>query len=107
MSQLQAGISDKKKHKSYVFHRLRQQISPDAVDLPRQNRPKSTQSEFPEGFSLNVNEIPYSNENEALKFIEEIILPYIQEEHEKLGCPDQNALITFDVLRGQTTDKNP
>ena len=107
MSQLQAGISDKKKHKSYVFHCLRQQISPDAVDLPRQNWPKSTQSEFPEGFSLNVNEIPYSNENEALKFIEEITLPYIQEEREKLGCLDQKALITFDVLRGQTTDKNP
>ena len=43
---------------------------------------------FPDGFSLNVNESHYSNENEALKFIEEIILPYILEDGEKLGCPN-------------------
>ena len=32
---------------------------------------------FPDGFSLSVIERHYSEENEALKFIEEIILPYI------------------------------
>ena len=44
---------------------------------------------FSDRFSLSVNEIHYSNENEALKFIEEIILPYIREKHEKLRCPSQ------------------
>ena len=34
---------------------------------------------FTDGFSLSANESHYSNENEALKSIEEIILPYIQE----------------------------
>ena len=60
---------------------------------------------FPDGFSLSINEIHCSNENEALTFIEEIILPYILEEHEKLGCPNQKALFGFDVSGGQTTDK--
>ena len=56
---------------------------------------------FMDGFSLSVNESHYSNESEALKFIEEIILPYIREECEKLGCPNQKVLLIF----GQTTDK--
>ena len=57
------------------------------------------------GFSLSANESHYSNENEALKFVEEIILPYIRGEREKLGSVDQKALLIFDVFRGQTTDK--
>ena len=36
-----------------------------------------------------------------LKFIEEIILPYIREEREKLGCPNEEILLIFD----QSTDK--
>ena len=60
---------------------------------------------FPDDFSLSVNESHYSNENLALTFIEEIILPYIREEREKLGCPNQKALLISDVFRSQTTDK--
>ena len=60
---------------------------------------------FPDGFSLSVNESHYSSENEALTFIEEIILPYILEEREKLGCPNQKILFVFDVSGDQTTDK--
>ena len=60
---------------------------------------------FPDGFSLRVNESHCSNEHEALKFIEEIILPYIREEREKLGCRNQKALLIFNVFPGRTTDK--
>ena len=60
---------------------------------------------FPDGSSLSINESHYSNENEALKFIEEIILPYIRNEREKLGCLNKKALLIFDVFRGQNTDK--
>ena len=62
------------------------------------------QVKFPDGFSSSVNESHYSNENEVLKFIEEIVLPYIREECEKLGCPNQKTLLIFDVFRDQTTD---
>ena len=80
-------------------------ISPDAADLPTQKRPKSTQIEISGRFSLSINESHYSNENEAFRFIEEIILPYIRKEREKLGCLNQKALLIFDVFRGQNTDK--
>ena len=36
--------------------------------------------DFPDGFSLSANKTHYSNEEEALKFIEEIILPHVQKE---------------------------
>ena len=55
---------------------------------------------FSDSFSLSVNAIHYSNENEVSKFIEEIILPYIWEELERLGCPNQKALFIFDVFLG-------
>ena len=44
--------------------------------------------DFPNGFSLSANEI---------------ILPYVQKEREKLGRENQKALLIFDVFRGQTT----
>lgn len=61
--------------------------------------------DFPDGFSLSANKTHYSNEGEALKFINEIVLPYVQKERGKLGCENQKALLIFDVFRGQTTDK--
>ena len=61
--------------------------------------------DFPDGFSLSANKTHYSNEEEALKFIDEIILPHVQKERAKLRCGNQKALLIFDVFRGQTTDK--
>ena len=60
---------------------------------------------FPEGFLLSANEEKYCKEKEPLKFLDEIILPYIQKERKNLGRKNQKALIIFDVFRGQTTDK--
>ena len=56
--------------------------------------------DFPDGFLLSANETHYSNEEEALKFINEIRLPYVQKERAKLRCGNQNALLIFDVFRG-------
>ena len=54
---------------------------------------------------MSANESHYSNEKESIKFLEEIILPYIRQEGEKLGRENQKTLLIFDVFRGQTTDK--
>ena len=40
--------------------------------------------DFPDGFSLSANETHYSNEEEALKFIDEIILPHVKKERARL-----------------------
>ena len=70
---------------------------------------KTTQSlpkiQFPNGFSLSANLKHYSNETESLKFLKEIILPYVKTERERLGLETQPALLIYDVFRGQTTDK--
>ena len=47
----------------------------------------------------------YSNETESLKFLKEIILPYVKTEQEKLGLETQPALLVYYVFRGQITDK--
>ena len=60
---------------------------------------------FPDSFSLSVNEKHFSNTNESLKLIEDIITPYVEKERGKLGLSDnQPALVIFDVFSGQMTD---
>ena len=61
--------------------------------------------QFPNGFSLGANLKHYSNETESLKFLKEIILPHVKTERERLGLETQQALLIYDVFRGQTTDK--
>lgn len=60
---------------------------------------------FPQNFSLSVNKKHYSNEQESLKLIDEIIVPYVNKERNRMQRPDQKALVIFDVFRGQVTDK--
>jgi len=60
---------------------------------------------FPESFSLSVNEKHFSNTEESLKLIEEIINPYVQKERKRLERnPSQMALLIIDVFRGQMTE---
>ena len=60
---------------------------------------------FPDSFSLTVNKKHFSNTNELLKLIEDIITPYVEKERGKLGLSDnQPALVIFEVFSGQMTD---
>ena len=64
--------------------------------LPRVN--------FPKSFSLSANPKHYSNEQESIKVLEEIIIPYIKKERERLGMEkDQVTLLIMDVFKGQMT----
>ena len=47
----------------------------------------------------------YSNEKESLKFLDEFILSYIQQERKNVGPENQKALIIYEVFCAQTTDK--
>ena len=42
---------------------------------------------------------------ESLKFLKEIILPYVKTKRERLGLETQPALLIYDIFWGQTTDK--
>ena len=64
--------------------------------LPRVN--------FPKSFSLSANPKHYSNEQESIKVLEEIIIPYVKKVRERLGMEkDQAALLIMDVFKGQMT----
>ena len=59
---------------------------------------------FPSSFSLSVNPTHYSNSEECIKFLKEIIVPYVVKTRTKLKLPDdQKALLIFDVFTGQMT----
>ena len=59
---------------------------------------------FPSSFSLSANPKHYSNEEESIKVLNEIIVPYVKKERERLGLEeDQSALLIMDVFKGQMT----
>ena len=59
---------------------------------------------FPDSFSLSCNPKHYSNTEESLKLIDEILVPYVNSQREILRNPKQEALLIMDVFRGQITD---
>ena len=56
-----------------------------------------------DSFTLSANEKHYGNEQESLKLLNDVIIPYVEMEREKLELPTQVALIIMDVLKGQMT----
>ena len=62
--------------------------------------------EFPKGFCLTQNSKHWSNEQETMKLIKEIINPYIVKTRSRLELSEaQWALVVWDVFKGQVTDK--
>ena len=54
---------------------------------------------------MSINPKHFSNTEESIKIIEEIVLPYVEKEREKLDDPGQAALLILDVFRGQMTSE--
>ena len=60
--------------------------------------------QFPPGFCVTQNPTHWSNEEETLKLVREIINPYIIKKRMELKLPEtQKALIIWDVFKGQIT----
>ena len=60
--------------------------------------------DFPSGFLLSANPKHFSNTDESLKCLKEIIKPYVKKQRELLKCSvDQKALVIMDVFTGQMT----
>ena len=59
---------------------------------------------FSKGFCLSFNPKHFSNTNESIKFLKEIITLYVVEQRKLLKCQvDQKALVIMDVFTGQMT----
>ena len=81
-------------------------ISGEFLQIQLIYRGKTTQSlpryHFPAGFLLRVNEKNFSNCRETVKFLNEIIVPYIKNILESKG-PRQITLAMMDVFAGKIT----
>ena len=62
--------------------------------------------DLPNSFSLSMNPKRFSNTAEALKIIDEIIVPYLTKKKNELHLPqDHPSLLIMDVFREQMTEK--
>ena len=60
--------------------------------------------EFPRGFSLSINPKHFSNTEESLKFLKEVINHYVKHQRQLLKLStNQKALVIMDVFTGQMT----
>ena len=55
-------------------------------------------------FCLSFNEKHWGNKKESLKITENIIVPYVTKEKEKLSLPKQPAQLIMGVFKGQITN---
>ena len=79
-----AGASDKRSITatfSIIFHN---EFLPMQLIYKGKTNQSLPKVDFPDGFSLSANKTHYSNEEEALKFIDEMILSHVQKERAKL-----------------------
>ena len=100
-----AGASDKRSITATFSITFHNKFLPMQLIYKGKTNQSLPKVDFPDGFSLSANKTHYSNEEEALKFIDEIILPHVQKERAKLRYRNQKALLIFDVFRDQTTNK--
>ena len=58
--------------------------------------------DFPDSFSLSANPKHFSNTDESIKLLDDIVILYVKCERSKLGIgEDQYALLILDVFKGQ------
>ena len=60
--------------------------------------------QFPAGFCLSANPSHYSNTEESIKLLKEIVVPYVEKIRAKLDDPKQSALLIWDIFRGQKAE---
>ena len=60
---------------------------------------------FPHSFSLSVNPNHFSNTEESIKIINEIVIPYVKRERENLENGSLPAFLILDVFIGQMTSE--
>ena len=81
-----AGSTDKRSITLTLTVTLDEKILPFQIiygGKTDQSLPKMT---FPEKFNANVNEKHYSNTEEVIKHLQEIVIPYINEERKRGRC---------------------
>ena len=100
-----AGSSDKRCITATFVITLEGDFLPLQLIYSDKTKQSLARYKFPESLSLSVNPKHFSNTEESIKIIEEIALPYVEKEREKLDDPDQATLLILDVFREQMTSE--
>ena len=75
------------------------------IDTGKTSRSLPT-AEFPEGFLLGFNKSHWSNEEETLRLLKEVISAYIAKVKKKLKLPpNQVACLIWDAFKAQLTEE--
>ena len=101
------GISDKRMITGTFTISLDGKFLPMQLNYGGKTDRSIPKVDFPKEFSLRANPKHFSNEEQSLKLLQDIIIPYMRKERERLGLDISHpGLLIIDVFRGQTTASN-
>ena len=93
-----AGGADKRAITATFAQTLNSEFLPMQLIYQGKTSQSFPKIEFPSGFSLSANKTHFSNTQESIKFLEEIVVPYVKKKRTELDDPNQAALLIWDVF---------
>lgn len=99
-----AGLNDKRQVTATLAGTLSRKLLPLQILYQGKTERCHPSQTFPDGFDMWHTPNHWANEETTLQFIENVILPYIQDGRKKSSTPDQVALVIFDVFKGHMCD---
>ena len=100
-----AGSADKRSITGTFVITLNGDLLPLQLIYGGKTKQSLPQYKFPHSFSLSVNPNHFSNTEESIKIIDEIVILYVKRERENLENGSLPALLILDVFRGQMTSE--
>ena len=99
-----AGSTDKRMITATFSITLTRELLPIQLIYGGKTTKSIPAGSFPSDFVISVNKKHYSNEKETLNMLENIIIPYVEQQRVSLNLAfDHPALIIMDVFKGQMT----
>ena len=100
-----AGSTDKRTIKATFSITMDGQFLPMQVMYGGKTTKSIPRVSFPDGFLVSANLKHYSNEEESLKMMEHIVIPYVKNQRKILKLDaEYPAMLIMDVFKGQMTD---
>ena len=101
-----AGATDKRAITVTLCETLDGHILPFQLIYTGKTERSLPNVKFPRGFCLAYNPKHWSNENETLRLIEDVLVPYIAKIKEEKSLPEsQKSLLLWDAFKAQSTQK--
>jgi len=103
---LRAGATDKQAITVTLCETLDGQILPFQLIYTGKTQRSLPSVKFPRGFCLSYNPKHWSNEDETLRLIEEVLVPYVEKVKKEKSLPtSQKSLLLWDAFKAQSTQK--